>query len=1570
MTFNNVTVNKGAATAALTIVVTDTLIVAGTTTLTNGEIDTGTGTGSAGKLRVDGTVSIAAGFDGGTGVLELNVATGLTPAAGAVLPGVTFTNAGSSFTGPGSGTVTFEGPVDLVASTFNAGAGTIAFEDDLLQPSGSTFNHNSGTVIFQFGSAKTVNVNGSLTLNNLTIATSAIVNVDATDELVVIGLLTLTDGTLNDGVIEQQGTFSLGSTFDGGDGQVEFNTLQNIVMANGSKLPGVELLVSGSSITGAGASTTNSFGADIILTTGTTFNAGAGTVTIDQGGIDTSAGGTFNHDSGTIFLADGSSTIPGVHTFRGNLTFNNLTNSFAVDTEVIFDDSYTFTIVGDLRFDVDGGEGDPNDRAYITIESDNPGSAATIDVQDANPFVFGAIVQDINNIGTTVYCVVQCTDNGNNTGWYFGQPAVLVSDISGNTTEAGGTATFTVELRNEPLDDVTVAVVSSDTTEGTVSSPSLTFTSANWDTPQIVTVTGANDADNDGGIEFTIDLGPAASVGDSGYDALTVPSVTVINEDNDAAGGGDGMDFEDPANFTYENIAEQAGITWFEHDFYATGFLMTDEFGVEVDLSGTGVKAGCRIDVGGTEWIISTVNPDQVGYIGYIMLTDDPSSRVEDLDVTLVSGPVTYIECARAGAGGLEFQTDDLVGVRGSTDPALESTSYTMVYDSAADTIWFDAPPTRVDLTDLTFDVFTRQSGFEPKMALDPSRGEIWYPNHTSDTITKFDTTTGTATHYATADNCESAEYDPVNDKMWVLCSMTSGVADALLRMNPADGTILSTIPIESDGSTGSFTTNGLVYDDFNDRIWAITDGGQTIVAVDADTGAYSFGTLAASTFDTYHVESSFGNVRTPHYVEETNTVWVLNAQCDGFGDIVTVLDAATGSPVGFIDVPSCPISSAIDPLTDTIWYSSDLEGTLTEVRMADNTVVEMHRGIYFSTASYPVAVDGEGDIWTIDCCDPGMYEFVRNGVPYNAYYTTVSNDNAQIDTSAWTGIDTTTINETLDGQSIFYTVSFDDRHTFKVWGSDRPIASDEAAIHGGVDGDWYYRDNASTWTPAPSNTQEEAISLAVAAGANNQMDSTDLAALTSTDWETLGFDPGVTTTMDISATMYTTDPHDAPSVQSIAFTTGAAPASGGGGSSGSFVSNGSISIDAGSACTPDTAVTLSLGATGADDMLVSNQSDLADASWESFATSKAWTLNGTDGTQTVYVKFRSVDHNVTTVYTDSIVLDQAGDCTDVVEEPEPVVEEPVEDTPDTDVSPAPAVYSSDDFVRGEGDDTVYYVSADGSLRPFSDIATYLTYAGVCGTFTTVTPETIVAASVGSPMLPNPGTTLVKFADSSKVYAVESAANPELVVLRWIVSEEVARTVYGADWDEYVLGINPAPGTYLFGADITGAEAGIDPTRLMSRAALTGAASYNVYIINPDGTRRDSYSIWTRVVTRSDGRIVFNFEDKGSDFDYNDVVVDVDPSSCTTFTFRVYPLEAAWHHQIGLQVSYEGELKGDLLLWDDSHEAVNQEKTVDITYAPAFEASIETRYLASVSAASAALFQPIRAAMDGMGIVF
>ena len=113
---------------------------------------------------------------------------------------------------------------------------------------------------------------------------------------------------------------------------------------------------------------------------------------------------------------------------------------------------------------------------------------------------------------------------------------VTVNPTSGlTTTEAGGTATFTVVLNSQPTANVTIGLSSSDVTEGTVGPASVTFTAGNWNVPQTVTVTGVDDALVDGSIAYTIVTAAAVSA-DAAYNGFNPSDVSVTNLDDDVVG--------------------------------------------------------------------------------------------------------------------------------------------------------------------------------------------------------------------------------------------------------------------------------------------------------------------------------------------------------------------------------------------------------------------------------------------------------------------------------------------------------------------------------------------------------------------------------------------------------------------------------------------------------------------------------------------------------------------------------------------------------------------------------------------------------------------------------------------------------------------------------------------------------------------------------------------------------------------------------------------------------------------------------------------------------------------------
>ena len=111
---------------------------------------------------------------------------------------------------------------------------------------------------------------------------------------------------------------------------------------------------------------------------------------------------------------------------------------------------------------------------------------------------------------------------------------VTVVQSGGNTNvvEGGATDTFTVVLTSQPTADVTVTP--SPNAQLSVSPASLTFTSANWNVAQTVTVTAVNDAVAEGAHTGTVAFTTTSA--DANYNAVGIPNITANITDNDNAG--------------------------------------------------------------------------------------------------------------------------------------------------------------------------------------------------------------------------------------------------------------------------------------------------------------------------------------------------------------------------------------------------------------------------------------------------------------------------------------------------------------------------------------------------------------------------------------------------------------------------------------------------------------------------------------------------------------------------------------------------------------------------------------------------------------------------------------------------------------------------------------------------------------------------------------------------------------------------------------------------------------------------------------------------------------------------
>jgi predicted GH43/DUF377 family glycosyl hydrolase len=259
---------------------------------------------------------------------------------------------------------------------------------------------------------------------------------------------------------------------------------------------------------------------------------------------------------------------------------------------------------------------------------------ATQDGPQAYSIVTAAAVSTDSVYGGLNASDVSVTNNDNDT------PGITLSNTSLTTTEAGGTATFTVVLNMAPTDDVAIGLSSSNTDEGTVSPASLTFTTANWDQPQTVTVTGVDDDPPvvDGDAAYTI-VTAAASSADANYGGLNAADVSVTNTDDDTAAV---VVTADPGLETTE-----AGGTC----TFTVALSTVPSATVTVDLSSSDTGEG-------------TVAPSQLTFLADATALDAQTVTVTGVDDSVIDGNISFtIVIAPAVSGDTNYNNHDATDV-------------------------------------------------------------------------------------------------------------------------------------------------------------------------------------------------------------------------------------------------------------------------------------------------------------------------------------------------------------------------------------------------------------------------------------------------------------------------------------------------------------------------------------------------------------------------------------------------------------------------------------------------------------------------------------------------------------------------------------------------------------------------------------------------------------------------------------------------------------------------------------------------------------------------------------------
>jgi len=238
--------------------------------------------------------------------------------------------------------------------------------------------------------------------------------------------------------------------------------------------------------------------------------------------------------------------------------------------------------------------------------------------------------------------------------------ARLVLSTTALTLTEGGSGTFTVALSKQPTSDVsvTVARTAGDTDVSVTGGATLRFTTADWGTPQTVTVAAAEDADN---VKDTARLTVAAA----GADARTL-SVTVKDNDPSAP------------TITSTPLTTAVVGAPYRYDVLAEGlpaptFSLTSSVqGPSIDAS-TGVLTWTPTAVGTADVVVRAANgvsPDAEQSFRITVKVDEPPRAVltRPTEEERVSGEIAefFGDCFDdVGCTKAEFYVD---GVLGSTD--------------------------------------------------------------------------------------------------------------------------------------------------------------------------------------------------------------------------------------------------------------------------------------------------------------------------------------------------------------------------------------------------------------------------------------------------------------------------------------------------------------------------------------------------------------------------------------------------------------------------------------------------------------------------------------------------------------------------------------------------------------------------------------------------------------------------------------------------------------------------------------------------------------------------------------
>ncbi|MFH1631723.1 MAG: hypothetical protein ABIA47_01710 [bacterium] len=343
--------------------------------------------------------------------------------------------------------------------------------------------------------------------------------------------------------------------------------------------------------------------------------------------------------------------------------------------------------------------------------------------------------------------------------------------------------------------------------------------------------------------------------------------------------------------------------------------------------------------------------------------------------------------------------------------------------------------------------------------------------------------------------------------------------------------------------------------------------------------------------------------------------------------------------------------------------------------------------------------------------------------------------------------------------------------------------------------------------------------------------------------------------------------------------------------------------------CTATPDITMTLSAGNSVSVLVSEGDSLFTTNnWEAFSgtAQKGWTLASGDGWKTIFAKFRSSTGNMSSTVFDQVYLDEANQCEDPEDIEDPEEPEIIEEPPECRVQ------------CGNIDFDLYIINPDGTERHMNSIWTKsnaigyqktrvgfedkgldFDYNDVIIDINQYDCKSVVFEIVGGDASWHHQIRVKSFYEGVEVSDVEIWHDSQIGFGRSITLDSVAAS-------------NFCPA---------------DTTPVSEPLAKTGTCKvacslmlYDIFIVNPDGNERHTNTNFTTTEQLSSTKTRINFEDKGDDFDYNDVVLDVTQLDCENFIISYVGGDALWSHEVWARFYYLDQSR-DALLWADSQTA-------------------------------------------------